>query len=75
MFKYTFEMTLGCFVARQTRFELEKYCTRENLELKVHESRGLLSSDYQMVVRGPASKWPNVKKDLEVWFKELEEAA
>ena len=72
MFKYTFEMTLGRLFARKTRFELEKYCAREGLEVSFMESKGWLETDYQVIIRGAASKWPKVQKELETWFKELQ---
>ena len=74
MFKYTFQITLGRLIARRTRFELEKYCVREGLELSIQESKGWFEIDYQMTVRGPTQRWPKVEKTLREWFKQLEEA-
>lgn len=71
MSNFIFEITVGRLLDRQFRFELEKYCSRKELDLELVESRGWIEIDYQVTIRGDADKIFRARRDLTIWLKEL----
>jgi len=74
MFRLKFTMEAGILMRGALRREIEKYCFMRNFDLDLKESKGWFESAFLVTIKGPAKFGAQVKKDMEQWGRQLEEA-
>lgn len=72
--KFSFVFSAGALSRNSARFQIESYCARRDLECKVIENKGFLSSEFQVIIRGNDESVIQARTDLASWFDKINDA-
>ena len=69
--KFEFQFTAGVLIRNKVKFEIEAYCARNDLTCNVIENKGILESDFQVVICGKNDDVITASEELTHWLDKI----